>query len=64
MLKWNGSGFLDGVPARDLNEDELDQYGGKEFLLGTGLYAEEASTSKPKSKKQPSSEETEVKKGE
>lgn len=40
MLKWNGSGFLDGIPARDLNDDELEKYGGKAYLLQTGLFEE------------------------
>lgn len=39
-LKWNGMGFMLSVPARDLNEKEVEQYGGKEYLLNSGLYEE------------------------
>lgn len=39
MLKYNiGSGFIVGVPARDLSDEEVEKYGGEEFLIGTGLY--------------------------
>lgn len=38
MLKWTGLGFLAGIPARDLEDDEIDMYGGVEYLLETGLY--------------------------
>ena len=41
-LKCNGKGFLRGVPRRDLNDKEVKQYGGEEFLLSTGLYYKEA----------------------
>ncbi len=37
-LKWKGTGFLFGVPARDLTAKEVDDYGGEEKLLATGLY--------------------------
>lgn len=33
-------GFLPDIPARDLNEDEVERWG-LEFLLATGLYEEE-----------------------
>jgi hypothetical protein len=33
-------GFLPGIPARDLTADEVEQNGGREWLLSTGLYAE------------------------
>jgi hypothetical protein len=42
MLVYTGGGyggFLPGVPARDLSDDEVDAYGGESKLLGTGLYA-------------------------
>lgn len=39
MLRYTGSGFLPGVPARDLTEDEVKQYG-RARLLRTGLYSE------------------------
>ena len=47
MLKYNGSGFIPGIPARDLTSDEVKKYGGTKFLLETGLYYE-----KPKKKKE------------
>ena len=46
MLKYIGNGFLPGIPARDLKDDEVKKYGGVKFLLSTGLYA------KPKKKKE------------
>ena len=46
MLKYIGNGFIPGIPARDLNDDEVKKYGGVKFLLSTGLYA------KPKKKKE------------
>ncbi len=36
-LIYVGGGFVAGVPARDLNEDEVKKYG-REFLLRTELY--------------------------
>lgn len=38
-MKWNGSGFLTGVPARDLKPAEVKRYG-KKRLLKSGLYYE------------------------
>ncbi len=46
MLKYIGNGFLPGIPARDLNDDEVKKLGGVKFLLNTGLYA------KPRKKKE------------
>jgi hypothetical protein len=40
MLKYVGEGYLIGIPARDLNEAEVEQFGGKTFLISTGLYAD------------------------
>ncbi len=38
MLKWAGvNGWIDGVPARDLSDDEVKKYGMKR-LLDSGLY--------------------------
>ena len=37
MLKYSGSGFITGVPARDLTEDEVKQYGERR-LIASGLY--------------------------
>ena len=45
MLKYIGTGFLPGIPARDLTDEEVKKCGGVKFLLSTGLYA------KPKKKK-------------
>ena len=45
MLRYIGNGFLKGVPARDLTDDEAKQYGEKR-LLSSGLYQ------KPKETKQ------------
>ena len=59
-LKCTGKGFLRGVPRRNLNDKEVEQYGGEEFLLSTGLYFKEtdkregqlpAAPEKPKRKK-------------
>ena len=50
-LRYTGGGyggFVIGVPARDLTPEEVDQCGGVEALLATGLYKELA---KPKTKK-------------
>lgn len=39
MLKYVGDGaFLPGVPARDLHAEEVEQYGGEEALVASGLY--------------------------
>lgn len=38
MLKYIGKGFVPGIPARDLKDDEVKKYGGAKFLLSTGLY--------------------------
>lgn len=38
MLKYVGTGSLAGIPARDLTDDEVKQFG-ETFLLSTGLYA-------------------------
>lgn len=45
MLKYNGKGFFGGdefhdrVPARDLSDEEVKEFG-KEFLLGLGIFDE------------------------
>ena len=43
MLKYNGNGFLPGIPARDLTDDEVKELGGEKKLLATGLYSKEKS---------------------
>ena len=39
MLKYIGDGWLDGIPARDLTDEEVIQYG-KKRLIDSGLYIE------------------------
>ena len=41
MLRYTGAGFVVGIPARDLTDEEIEQYGGVEVLLQTGLYVVE-----------------------
>ena len=48
MLKYIGNGFLPGIPARDLKDDEVKKYGGVKFLLSTGLYAQPIKVKKKK----------------
>lgn len=42
MLIYQGGGFLPGVPARDLAEEDVKLYGGEHFLLATGLWKRQA----------------------
>lgn len=37
-LRYVGNAFLPNVPARDLTEEEVKEYGGEKFLLESGLY--------------------------
>lgn len=46
MLKYLHNGFLRGIPARNLTDEEVKQYG-KKRLLDSGLY-EEKRERKPK----------------
>jgi hypothetical protein len=39
MLKYVGNGWIDGVPARDLSDEEVKSYG-KKRLVESGLYIE------------------------
>jgi hypothetical protein len=39
MLRYLGGGFIRGVPARNLTDDEAKKYG-KARLLKSGLYKE------------------------
>ena len=48
-LRWKGNGFYVKIPARDLSAEEVQKYGGREFLLSLGLY-EEVEQPKPKAK--------------
>jgi len=38
MLKYIGNGFIPGIPAKDLNDAQVEKYGGVEYLVGTGLF--------------------------
>jgi len=38
-MKYNGGGFIAGIPARDLTAEEVRRYG-RERLLKSGLYME------------------------
>ena len=53
VMRWKRNGFYVKVPARDLSADEVEQYGGREFLLSLGLY-EEVEQPKPKAAKKKS----------
>jgi hypothetical protein len=46
MLKYLGGGFIRGVPARNLTDEEVKKYG-KARLLKSGLY-KEVKTKAPK----------------
>ena len=50
MLKYiKGSGFVVPIPARDLTDEEVERFGGEEFLLSTGMYElPDAKEKKPK----------------
>lgn len=37
-LRYVGDGFLPGVPARDLSDEETREHGGVRVLVATGLY--------------------------
>lgn len=40
MLKYIGNGdFIPGIPARDLSDAEVKEFGGEHLLLHSGLYA-------------------------
>jgi hypothetical protein len=39
MLKYiEGSGFLPGIPARNLSDEEVAQFGGERKLISSGCY--------------------------
>lgn len=41
MLEYVGNGaYLQGVPARDLSDDEAIEYGGEAALVASGLYVQ------------------------
>lgn len=37
-LRYKGDGAMIGIPARDLTDAEVRQYGGAAALIATGLY--------------------------
>ena len=39
MLKYIGNGWIHGIPARDLSDEEVQKYGKKQ-LIESGLYIE------------------------
>ena len=47
MLRYIGNGFLKGVPARDLADDEVKLYGEKR-LINSGLYEKPQEIRQPK----------------
>lgn len=49
MLKYQGGGFIIGIPARDLNDDEAKKYG-EARLIKSGLY-KRVHVEKPKEEK-------------
>jgi hypothetical protein len=49
MLTYTGDGTaLDGIPARDLSDEEVKNAGGEEVLVNTGLYARPKKKPAPK----------------
>lgn len=45
-MKYIGKSFLPDVPARDLTDKEVEKFG-RDFLLASGLYVDEAVEKKP-----------------
>jgi hypothetical protein len=50
-LKYTGAGFLPGVPARDLNANEVGTHGGAQALIASGLYVEDKPAAGKKAEK-------------
>jgi hypothetical protein len=47
MLIYIGNGeHKIGIPARDLSDEEVDEFGGEDVLVATGLYAKPVKVSK------------------
>jgi hypothetical protein len=59
MLKYNQKGFIPGIPARDLTDEEVKQFGEK-YLLSTRLYEKEEQEAPPKKKARKSTQESET----
>jgi hypothetical protein len=54
MLKYIGDGSsIVGIPARDLTDAEVEEAGGEEMLLASGLYVKPAVTKAAKSTAKP-----------
>lgn len=62
-LVYVGDGFLPGVPARNLTDDEVTAYGGAEALIASGLYEEEQESVQAAAAKPGKSGKTEVSDG-
>jgi hypothetical protein len=53
MLIYIGNGeHKVGIPARDLSDDEVEQNGGEELLVATGLYGKPAKPARVSKKDQ------------
>jgi hypothetical protein len=37
-VRWNGRGWMPGVPARDLTAEEVEAFGGVRWLVNSGCY--------------------------
>lgn len=55
MLIYKGGGYLVGVPARNLTDEEVKEYG-KDRLLKSGLYVEDAPKASRKYKRSEAAE--------
>lgn len=55
MLRYIGGGYLVGVPARNLTDEEIKEYG-KDRLLKSGLYVEDAPKASRKYKRSEAAE--------
>lgn len=51
MLKYTGSGFIPGIPARDLSTKEVEKFGGEAVLIASGCYSNKGARAEPKEKK-------------
>jgi len=49
-MHYVGGGFIPGIPARDLTDDEVKRWG-KQLLLNSGLYVEKKEANPPTSNK-------------
>jgi hypothetical protein len=46
MLIYKGGGFIVKIPARDLTDEEVKEYGGEKALINSGLYEKPAKETK------------------